>query len=276
MGIRLHMRIEILTVVLILLPITSIACEREDSECSSFTSWYDVNWLELAVEYSDEQGEARWIFEIHKDQNDIVIEKNEKYDGKHIEGKLIIVSGRMMLAKGLDLKEGYEIDAADGPGLMMQLLLNMLDHITPDGPQVITADYSVNHIEHEKSIKVSTSSASGEFGVPWTAKGKLNKENNNIISFKINFESSISSEHKFTITMEGTWKSLELEPLSDMMSLDGWKLYSIGPYSKKFESGTIFDYGAQNVISGAVTLGDLREEISSDKHAPNNAPQSTQ
>ena len=98
------MRIEILTVVLILLPITSIACEREDSECSSFTSWYDVNWLELAVEYSDEQGEARWIFEIHKDQNDIVIEKNEKYDGKHIEGKLIIVSGRMMLAKGLDLK----------------------------------------------------------------------------------------------------------------------------------------------------------------------------
>jgi hypothetical protein len=55
------------------------------------------------------------------------------------------------------------------------------------------------------------------------------------------------------------------------MNLDGWKVYTIGPYSKKFKDGTIYDYGAQTKEGSNTTLGMLRDEIQRMEKAPNKA-----
>ena len=102
------------------------ACENEEIDCGPFTNWYDVNWLDMTMHDGQGRGDAHWVISIDKENNDFIIEKDENYDGNKAKGTLIIVSGRIMLTKELDLKEGYEIDAADGPGLMMQLFLNVL------------------------------------------------------------------------------------------------------------------------------------------------------
>lgn len=256
--------------------ISALACENKETECGPFTSWYDTNWLEMTMEDGQGRGNAHWVLSMDKERNDMIIQKDEHYDGKDHKGTLIIVSGRMMLTKGLDLKEGYEIDAADGPGLMMQLLLNMLGHIAPDGPESIKGRYIVDHTEKEKPIRVSTASASGVFGVPWAAKGMLETKHKNIVDYEIAFESMLDENNKYAMEMSGTWKSIKPEPLKDSMSLEGWTVYTIGPYTKKYESGTIFDYGAQKSKSGASTIGALRKEIEMAQTAPNQAPQPTQ
>ena len=255
---------------------TTFACENKKIECGPFTNWYDANWLEMTMYDGQGRNNAHWVISMDKELNDIIIEKEEHYDGEDIKGTLMIISGRIMLTKGLDLKEGYEIDAADGPGLMMQLLLNMLGHLVQDGPESIKGKYIVKHTETIKPIKVSTSSASGVFGTPWTAKGTLEKRQENIVDYDINFEFTLNEENKHSLKMSGKWKSKELESLKDSMSLEGWKVHTIGPYSKKYESGTMFDYGAQARKSGAVTIGELRKEIEMAQKEPIQAPQPTQ
>jgi len=253
----------------------AFACEHEEIDCGPFTNWYDVNWLDMTMKDGQGRGDAHWVISIDKDNNDSIIEKDENYDGNKVNGTLIIVSGRIMLTKGLDLKEGYEIDAADGPGLMMQLLLNVLGYVAPGGPDSIKGKIDVNHKDEEHPIKVTTSSASGVFGTPWVAKGFLEKKKNNIINYNIHFESTINKNDKYTIEMKGQWANKELDSLQDNMSIEGWKIYTIGPYSKKFKDGTIFDYGAQIKEGKYNTLGMLRDEIQRMETAPNKAPKPT-
>lgn len=254
----------------------AFACEDKEVECGQSTNWYDADFLEMTMRDGQGRGSAHWVISIDKERNDIIIEKDEHYDGKDYKGTLMIISGRMMLTKGLNLQEGYEIDAADGPGLMMQLLLNMLGRIAPDGPESINGKFIVDHTEKEKPIKVSTASASGVFGVPWTAKGVLEKRQENVVDYEIEFESALGEDSKYSLKMSGKWESIELEPLKDSMSLEGWKVYTIGPYTRKYESGTILDYGAQTSKSGAPTIGALRKEIEMVQAAPSQAPRPTQ
>jgi len=206
-------------------------------------------------------GSAHWVISIDRENNDVIIEKDECYAGKEVKGAILIISGYMMLTKELDLKEGYEIDAADEPGLMMQLLLNLLGFIAPDGPQSLNGKLVVNHTEKTEPIKVATSSASGVFGAPWTAKGVLEKRDENKVEYDVDFESALSKDDGYAVKMSGKWEARKVEPLKDSMRLEGWRIYAIGPYSKKYESGTIFDYGAQISQSDAVTIGALRKQL---------------
>ena len=76
--------------------------------------------------------------------------------------------------------------------------------------------------------------------------------------------------------MNVIFSNKELDKLQDDMSLEGWKVYTIGPYSKKFKDGTIYDYGAQIKDSNYTTLGNLRDEIQQMENAPNKVPKPTQ
>jgi hypothetical protein len=239
----------------------ALACERSKEDCGPSAKWGVANWLDLTMRDDLGRGTAHWTITMDSKAHDFLIEKDERYDGKKVQGTLAIVSGRMMLTKGLDLKEGYEIDAADGPGLMMQLLFTILDYLAPDGPESVSGKISVNHTEKERPIRVATSSASGVFGVPWDAKGSLEKLPDKSVGFDIHFRSLPGKKNEYGATLKGRWKQGSEQPLPDDMSLEGWKIYGLGPYSRKYKSGTVLDYGAQGSEVKMKTVGALREHI---------------
>lgn len=250
----------------------ALACGGNKADCGPITSWFEVDRLEMTLEDDQGRGSAHWVISIDANNNDVVIDKDERFDGKTIQGTLIIVSGRMMLSKGLDLKEGYEIDAADGPSLMMQLLLKLLGHVAPDGPEAIKGRVAVDHSENNQPIRVTTMSASGTFGTPWRAKGFLEKASDNAVTYEIQFHSALNPENQYGAKMRGHWMKRNQPLLEDDMSLEGWKFYTIGPYTKQFESGTMLDYGAQQTKVTSATIGALRQLIQQKDNAPN--PQS--
>lgn len=258
-----------LPIILILTTFSShiYGCKKEQIGCGKLSTWYDKSFYELRIQDEENKWNAKWVISADKNTNDHVIVKDENLNGKITKGTLAIISGRAMITKGLELKPGYEIDAADVPGLMLQLLLNILGQVAPDGPKSVDSELAINHTEEKKSIRVGTSSASGVFGVPWTAQGSLKKSGAGSITYNLSFTSPLSKDTTYKISMSGEVANKKLMSLTDDMSLEGWKVHMIGPHTKKSGTSTILDYGAQPEGSSVYsTLGDIREYFRAQDH----------
>ena len=81
---------------------------------------------------------------------------------------IVSVGGQVMLIQNVELEEGYEIDAMDGPVLMLQLALTLLEKGIADGPESLPTEgiVEVQKDEQAEPIEVSTTSAGG--AVPCT------------------------------------------------------------------------------------------------------------
>lgn len=249
-------------------PVTGLACETEKADCGSPTSWHEGNRIELILTDDQSQNRSRWLVSLYSG-NDIIIEKDERYQGQSIQGVLGIIGGRMMITKDLSLKSGYEIDAADGPALMIQLLLRLLSESAPEGPIKISAPVAIDHQEPEKGIKVATAAASGVFGAPWSVTGSLAPEKDSVINFDLQLTSKVG-EKDYMLSLTGTWaKDDSLGALSGDTNISEWKIYKIGPYSREFEGGTIYDYGAQQIPETFRNVAELRRFVSEQKKTNN-------
>lgn len=177
---------------------------------------------------------------------------------------IVLVGGQVMMVHNLELEEGYEIDAIDGPVLMLQLTLALLERGIADGPESLPAagNVEVQRTEQAEPIEVSTTSAGGAFPAPWHLSGTAIRENGDRIAYSFDF-SYTSGPKKPTIEIAGHWKRTEPRPeLDPEMSLKGWKSYQIGPIERTTPGGTIYDFGAQPKEFDSQTLRDLRLEIS--------------
>jgi len=245
-----------------IVPFSVLACEKEKSDCGSATSWHEGNSIELSLTDEQSKNESQWHMTLYSG-NDIIIEKDEQYQGQSIQGTLGIIGGRMMITKGLELKNGYEIDAADGPALMIQLMLRLLSEVAPEGPSKISAPLDINHEELNKDIKVATAAASGVFGVPWSVSGTLIPGQHSDINYNLHFTSTIGDKD-YKLLLTGTWaKSNALGVLSGDKNIADWQAYKIGPYTKKYKGGTIYDYGAQPISESFNNVAALRNYIES-------------
>lgn len=254
-----RLMISVLLIFLVIAP-NVMACPA-DGSCRPLATWHETNWLEINVSSPNDDYEARWTFHMDTTKNDVAIEKSEYYDGDREFGTVAVVGGRMMATKGLSLKAGYEIDAVDGPVLTMQLLLRLVAIVLPDGPADITGQSDINHTEKNEEIRVSTPSASGVYGTPWTAKGSMKKEASGEVFYDIHFQSLIRDGEHYRVHITGSLANTNLIPLPDEKSLKGWKIYSIGPYKREYQDSTVYDYGAQPISDTFETVSGLREEI---------------
>ena len=254
---------KVLTTIFILVgiaPFFVLACEKEKVDCGSVTFWHEGNSIELNMNDEQSQNKSRWHMKLYSG-NDIIIEKDEKYQGQSIQGVLGIIGGRMMITKGLELRNGYEIDAADGPALMIQLMLRLLSEVAPEGPLKITAPIDINHKEPKKGIKLTTAAASAVFGTPWSVTGTLAPGQDSVINYSLNFTSKVG-EKDYKLLLTGTWaKDNALGKLSGDKKITDWQVYKIGPYTKKYKGGTIYDYGAQPVSETFNNVAALRSYI---------------
>ncbi len=243
-----------------IVPFSVLACEKEKTDCGSTTPWHEGNSIELNMTDEQSRNKSRWNMKLYSG-SDIIIEKDENYQGQSIQGTLGIIGGRMMITKGLELKSGYEIDAADGPALMIQLILRLLSEVAPEGPSKISAFVDINHEESNKGIKVATAAASAVFSVPWSVSGTLAPGQDSQINYNLHFTSKIA-EKDYKLILTGTWDSDNtLGVLSDNKKIVDWQVYKIGPYTKKHKGGTIYDYGAQPVSETFNNVAALRSYI---------------
>ncbi len=265
---------------LLLTPTISFSVEADNCNgkpkeiCASGSFWYEATKTHLRVEEEGYQYYSDWVFTI-PDQLNISIEIDQQYDETINQGVAMIVSGRMMLSKGIDLKPGYEIDVIDGPILMYQLLISLLDQSIPEGPSQVRENHTINKNEEEKSIKIATTSASGNFLPPWTINGTINRENPYKINYKLQFSFS-GGDKKRKFYLSGYWSKPKVAPMfDDSLKLEGWNMHSLGPIIIKQENGTIYDYGASKKELSIRTLGELKSYMQEQEKSSNQSLNST-
>lgn len=177
---------------------------------------------------------------------------------------IVLVGGQVMLIQNMELEEGYEIDAMDGPVLMLQLALTLLEKGIANGPASLPAQGSVEvqKAEPAEPIGVSTTSAGGQFPAPWRLSGTANREPGDRIAYSLDFWYTSGAE-EIRVEIDGHWQRTEPRPeLDPTMALSAWESFQIGPIERATPGGTIYDYGAQPKKFEAQSLGELRVEIS--------------
>jgi hypothetical protein len=97
---------------------------------------------------------------------DTQIETSGLANGKSYSGTLMLVSGNYMLAKGVELSPGAEIDAIDSPVLQAQTAMKLLASALLGGPKSVKDSRQVNSTEPKETLEVATQSASGGYPAP--------------------------------------------------------------------------------------------------------------
>jgi hypothetical protein len=244
-------------------------CGQESKEiCASASSWYKAKRANLRLEEDDGAKYADWLFTIPNQQN-LSIKIDQKYPNANMQGDIMLVSGRLMITKGLDLKPGYEIDAIDGPILMYQLAISLLDQAFPKGPSSVVNEHKINKHEKDRSIRIATMSASGQFAPPWSISGNVKRENDEMVTYDLIFTFTTGDKER-TWKLSGFWENPKITPgFDEVMKIEGWEIHSLGPVVIKNEGGTILDYGANKKVLDIKTLGQLRQYVQAQEKSSN-------
>jgi hypothetical protein len=234
---------------------------KNDSTDRQKTGWYAGNRIMVQVIPPAQKLGPTFTIELGQSDDASVVISDPGAVGQH-ETRILLVAGRWMVTKGLEIEPGYEIDALDGPVLVMQTVMRLLDRAVPAGPNTIQSQIAIDLVEKTQDLHVNTQSAEGEYPAPWQVKGTVERRGPTILAFDLNFHCKAGgSENPQLIRYIGTWERDPVTPrLPEQMSLTGWKIFWIGPSKRQDHDGaTILDYGAQQRRTDYATLADLRK-----------------
>jgi len=196
-----------------------------------------------------------WRFELGAG-GDLYLALDEQSPLGARSGELVIVAGVALLSRGVTMPEGSEIDALDGPGLMLQLVLELLGRTIAGGPAVVSTRAVIDHNEHDEPLTLQTLSASASFPAPWRSQGEVRRTGEATFAFDLVFTYGKGTGEESSLRLSGTWSQVSPAPaLDDQMSLDGWLAFSLGPRV----SDSTLEYGARPVTEQVTTLGQLRK-----------------
>jgi hypothetical protein len=185
----------------------------------------------------------------------IVIASNGDFLLRTESGEMMVVGGRILLAKNVEMSAGAEIDALDAPVLDMRLAITLLEKGVPSGPASVRAQQPVSVSESAEPLEVSTSSASAQFPAPWSLHGMVTRVDATHLSFKLKFDFAQATQ---PLIISGTWERGTPLTFPDSLSTSDWRAFKLGPYEQKDAHGTMLDYGAQELPKRLPTLGDAR------------------
>lgn len=216
--------------------------------------WRDGNQFNVCL--SDGVSVYNWQFEFaNSDDVCMVIDERSPHGDRF--GEFMVVAGAALLSRGVTLPEGDEIDAVDGPGLVLELIVELLGRAIPSGPAVLSTSMRIDLEEPEEALAVATLSASAIFQAPWRVQGEVRRANESAFVFDLVFTHGGGSD-QLAPRISGTWtKTIPAPTLDDRMSLEGWSIFSLGPRT----SGGGLDYGAGPAPWRATTLGELRRTL---------------
>jgi hypothetical protein len=192
------------------------------------------------------------------------IDIDENAPSEKESGTILLISGRAMATRGLKLEPGYEIDIVDGAGLSWHLASQVLERGVTGDPRNLKKPVQIDVLETKDPISVSTTSASGSYPPPWSAKGTVNPLGGGRVTFDVafGFKSPETPPRPVEFKYSGTWEMVQPPPIiEDAKSLRGWIIHLIGPIHRSDAGGQIFDYGASPTQDRYATVGELRKAL---------------
>ena len=229
---------------------TTVAAEK--------TPWFRGNHVTVQVSTAGEANSTRYELWV-SGPGDIRVEKSGA--GKEKPGSILLVGGRFLAMRNIDSEPGMEIDAMDVPALNWQLAAQLLERAFPGGPPASFPSKEVVITEPKQSIEVGTLSAGGEYGAPWKLRAKASRNDAGRVSYQLNFTCTDTETGKSapSLVLTGTWEHLHPDPETPAStSLEGWKVFSLGPTQRQEGNSHILDYGTSSPKDRAQTVGDLK------------------
>lgn len=225
--------------------------------------WDRFNVFTITVTAPNRPDRTTWQGAASLTSGDLRIDVDEVEGGKRQAGTMIVVSGRVLAVRGLDLRAGYEIDALDAPVLSLRIVTAALGQVFPAGPDSIAASLQIDHRETQAPLQAASPSASAGIPPPWTLKGHVERRPKGTVDFDLELAGGASGpDRPFVMHYSGSLATSSSQPvIVDSMSLQGWKIYSLGPRSVKQGGSTILDYGASKDARSHKTVADVRAAI---------------
>jgi hypothetical protein len=183
--------------------------------------------------------------------------------GDNVAGALILVGAGALAVKELRPEQGRELDSINGPLLMLQLTLRLLERAIPGGPSSLARDTRVELNEQSTGIKVTGLGADGEFFAPWTLKGSVGPAGKGQVKFELDFVSTSRGKGRppYETSIAGIWQNaVPPVQLPDTYSLRGWRVYQLKPVVKPRGMINTLGLGASAPMAFG-NLGDLRRSV---------------
>jgi len=251
--------------------------QRRKAAASPAAQWYRGNRVLLEVEEPAAGIKARWQFE-RSTANDIRLVLDEQRKAGAQRGSIMLIGQRALLTRSLELaRPGSPLPAIDGPALLLNLTLRLLERAVPGGPQSLRGERAVKIADSSVAIVVDTPTAQGLFLAPWTLTGKV-RANADGVAFDLSLRSRSRTDPDgfHTTALRGTWRldDVAAPAFGDDFPLEGWQLHSIQPAPVDARASAPPMWLAVP-RPGFATLGELRRALASgwpDAAAPAPAP----
>jgi len=240
-------------------------------------SWDRLNVFTLKMTGPGPLDEVTWRGAASLTSGDIRIDVEQSTDGKKQKGTMMVVAGRVLAVRGLELPEGAEIDSLDAAALSLRMVTASLARALPAGPDAVKERTKVDYLETNSALQAGTQSAGASIPPPWSLKGFVEPQRAGAINFELDLTAGtpIKPETYYIIRYSGSLATSPSAPgIVDSTSLRGWTVYSLGPRSRKQGSSTIMDYGASKNARSPRTVGQLRA-ASKEEDKPAGKPDAT-
>lgn len=233
--------------------------------------WWQFSGFTMRISSPGHAGHVIYEGRLDQESHDIQIAVEASGEGKIEKGRILMVAGRVMAIQGPIAEPGYEIDALDVPILQYQLLVKVLAHVLPEGPAAVNAVSAIDHRESKAEIHVSTPSAGGGVAPPWEVRGKVMPGTEGSIEYDLTLTSQEEDEErgsagKNIVNFQGRLFHESNTRIEDTLSLEGWKVFGVGPQSKKQGGATILDFSAAPEATAYKTVADIRKKLAADDH----------
>jgi len=235
------------------------------------SEWSRGNRLLLGVTQPALGFAAEWRFE-RSTGGDLFLERRESRGGGLEAGAMLLLAGRgALLARGAALQPGRELDAMNGPLLMRELLMRLLEQGVPGGPGRLAREQRVDVAERSRPLRVTGVGAEGEILAPWRLTGTIGPAGPGKVKFDLEFTSTARSPAgaRYETSIVGIWQNTPPPvQFADDMPTRGWQVYRIKP--------VVVGRGAANAVGwgtsapmGFTNLGEVRRRVAewSDDHA---------
>lgn len=227
------------------------------------SEWSRGNRLLLGVTQPALGFAAEWRFE-RSTTGDLFLERKESRGGGLEAGTMMLLSGRgALLSRGATLQPGRELDAMNGPLLMRELVMRLLEQGVPGGPGKLAQDLRLDVSERSRPLRVTGIGAEGEFLAPWRLTGTIGPAGPGKVKFDLEFTSTARSPAgaRYETSIVGIWQNTPPPvQFADDMPMRGWQVYQIKP--------VVVGRGASNVIGwgtsaplGFTNLGEVRRRV---------------
>ncbi len=231
--------------------------------CGEPTAWQDFNSFTLRVATPNTPEYSEWKGKIDEQIGDIQVDVEQSDARTVIKGKILMIGGRVMAMQGPIAQPGYEIDALDAFALQLQLVMKLLGRAYPHGPTSTKPVQDLEYSDDATGIKIATQSANATIQAPWRIVGKIKQIEGGSIGFDLMLTSRNAREpsKQVVVRFSGTLSNSSKTRIDDQLILENWKLFDVGPQSRKQGDSTIIDYSAAPETTKYKSVADVRRKL---------------